>query len=139
MKAEIAVKSILFNRSRNKILLLLRSSDDPTGANTWENAGGCIERGERLEEALKREIREEAGITDVAVKNIAYATAVYGENPYLIVAYICESHTEAVTLSAEHQAYVWADKDECRALLPKVIIDDFDTNKIFDLFRDGIG
>lgn len=59
MNAEIAVKSIIFNRNFNKILLIQRSNDDPTGANTWEGAGGVIERGEELEEALKREIKEE--------------------------------------------------------------------------------
>ena len=134
MNAEIAVKSIIFNRNYNKILLVQRSNDDPTGANTWEGAGGSIECGETPEEAIKREIREETGITEITIRNVAYVTLVNGNKPFLIIAYICESLSEEVTLSNEHQAYIWADKKECRILLPKLIIDDFDKNGIFELF-----
>ena len=135
MNAEIAVKSIIFNRNHNKILLIQRSNDDPTGANTWEGAGGSIECGETPEDAIKREIREETGITEITIRNVAYATIVNGNKPFLIIAYICESQTEEVTLSNEHQAYIWADKKECKFLLPKLIIDDFDKNGIFELFE----
>lgn len=138
MNAQIIVKGIIFNGNRNKILLIQRSSDDPTGANTWENAGGNIECGEKPEEAIKREIKEETGITEITVKNIAYVSLVNGAEPYLIIAYICESQTETVALSNEHRAFMWADKEECRVMLPKAIIDDFDKNGIFELFRNSI-
>ncbi len=138
MNAQIVVKSILFNRNRNRILLIQRSNDDPVGANTWENAGGNIECGEKPEEAIKREIREETGITDITVKNIAYVSLVNGDEPYLIIAYICESQTETVILSNEHRAFKWADKEACKVMLPKAIIDDFDNNGILELFRNGI-
>ena len=54
MNAQIVVKSIIFNKNRSRILLLQRSSDDPTGANTWEGSGGNIEYGETPEDAIKR-------------------------------------------------------------------------------------
>ena len=98
MNAEIAVKSIRFNKNRDKILLIQRSNDDPIGANSWENAGGSIECGETLEEAIHREIREETGITEITIKNVAYVTLVNDDKPFLIVAYICESQAETVTL-----------------------------------------
>ena len=138
MNAEIAVKSIIFNRNRDRILLIQRSNDDPIGANSWENAGGSIECGETLEEAIHREIREETGITEITIKNVAYVTLVNGDKPFLIVAYICESQAETVTLSNEHQAFMWADKEACKVMLPKAIIDDFDKNGIFELFRNSI-
>ncbi len=139
MKADIIVKSIIFNKDMNKILLIQRSGNDPTGANTWEGAGGNIEREEEAEEAIKREIREETGITDIKIERVAYVTAVYAKKPYLIIAYLCKSETEAVTLSGEHQAFIWANKEECRQLLPKAITDDFEKNKIFELFMDSKG
>ena len=138
MNAKIVVKSIIFNKNHNRILLIQRSNDDPIGANTWENAGGNIEYGEKPEEAIKREIREETGITEITIKNVAYVTLVNGEEPYLIIAYICESQTETVTLSNEHRAFMWVDKKACKAMLPKAIVDDFDKNGIFELFHNSI-
>ncbi|MDE7295572.1 MAG: NUDIX domain-containing protein [Oscillospiraceae bacterium] len=132
MKADIIVKCIIFNRDLKKILLVKRSKNDPIGANTWENAGGNIESGEHPEEAVRREIREETGITDINIERVAYVTLVNGEAPYLIIAYLCETKTEAVTVSSEHQAFVWADRDECKRLLPKPITEDFEKNRIFE-------
>ena len=134
MRADLVVKGILFNRHHNHILLIQRSNNDSVGANTWENAGGNIEYGEKPEEAIRREIREETGIADITVNNVAYVTLVNGDEPYLIIAYICETQTEAVALSHEHSAFRWADQEACRAMLPKAIIDDFDQNGIFELF-----
>ena len=138
MHADLVVKGILFNKDFNRILLMQRSGDDPTGANTWEGVGGNIEYGETPEEALKREIHEEAGISEIVIRNVAYVTIVNGDAPYLIIAYICESQTETVTLSNEHQAFMWADQDECKAMLPRAIIDDFDKNGVFEWFCHGI-
>ncbi|MDE7278971.1 MAG: NUDIX domain-containing protein [Oscillospiraceae bacterium] len=136
MKADIIVKSIIFNRNLGKVLLIQRSGNDPTGANTWENAGGNIEYGEIPEEAMKREIMEETGIAEITIDRVAYVTLVNAEEPYLIIAYLCEAQTEIVTLSNEHQAFIWADKDECRNMLPKAILDDFEKHKIFEYICD---
>ena len=136
MKADIIVKSIIFNRNLGKVLLIQRSGNDPTGANTWENAGGNIEYGEIPEEAMKREIMEETGIAEITIDRVAYVTLVNAEEPYLIIAYLCEAQTEIVTLSNEHQAFICADKDECRNMLPKASIDDFEKHKIFEYIWD---
>ena len=69
MKIDIAVKAILFNKKHNRILLVQRGKKDSVGANDWESAGGGIEWGEHPEEAMKREIKEETGLT---VKNLKY-------------------------------------------------------------------
>lgn len=42
-----------------------------------------------------------------------------------------------MTLSNEHQAFIWADKKDCKDLLPKVILDDFEKNKIFEYIWGG--
>ena len=131
MNADIVTKSIILNKKLNRFLLLQRSKNDSTGANTWENAGGNVECGEKPEEAMKREIKEETGITDIKIEHIAYVTLVNATKPYLIIAYLCKTSQEIVTLSDEHQAYLWADAEECKKLLPKEIIDDFEKNKIF--------
>ncbi len=138
MKADIIVKSIIFNKKLNKFLLLQRCGEDSVGADTWENAGGNIECGESPEEAMIREIREETGITDIRIERVAYVTLVNGNTPYLIIAYFCETSSEIVSLSNEHQAFIWADETKCREMLPKEIIKDFERNGIFEYIIDRI-
>lgn len=138
MNADIVTKSIILNRKLNKFLLLKREKHDDVGANTWENAGGNVECGEELEEAMKREIREETGITDISIERVAYVTLVNGKKPYLIIAYLCETLTDVVNLSDEHQAFIWADREMCRELLPKEIIADFERNKIFEYLENPL-
>lgn len=132
MNADIVTKSIILNRKLKKFLLIQRCQKDSVGANTWENAGGNMEHGESLEEAMRREIREETGLTDIQIKRVAYVTLVNADQPFLIIAYLCETFTETVTLSEEHQAYIWADQETCRNLLPKEIIADFEKNGMFE-------
>ena len=79
MTADIVTKSIILNTRLNKILLLKREKQDFVGANTWENAGGNVECGEEIEQAMKREIREETGITDISIDRVAYVTLVNGK------------------------------------------------------------
>ncbi len=138
MKADIVVKSIIYNRAINRILLMQRCGEDDIGAGTWENAGGNVESGEAPEDAMKREIREETGITDIKIERVAYVTLVNAENPYLIIAYLCEALSDEVKLSEEHQAYVWADEQTCRNKLPKHIIDDFEKYGIFKILGSTI-
>ncbi|WP_298531502.1 NUDIX domain-containing protein [uncultured Ruminococcus sp.] len=135
MTAKIIVKCIIYNRELNRFLLVQRCQDDDTGADTWENAGGNIESGETPEAAAAREVREETGITDIAIKKVAYIALLEGELPDLLIVYLCETNTENVRLSFEHQAYIWADVEQCRELLPKTIVSDFDDNGIFDILR----
>ncbi len=135
MKADIVVKSIIYNRKLGRILLVQRCNADDIGAGTWENAGGNVEQSETPELAMAREIYEETGLTEVRIERVAYVTLVNAEVPYLIIAYLCEALTENVTLSEEHQDFLWADEAECRRLLPKAIIDDFDNNGIFEHLR----
>lgn len=135
INADIVVKSILRNKILNRVLLIQRCDTDSVGANTWENAGGNVENGETLEEALRREIKDEVGLMDITIERVAYCTLVRGEFPCLIIVYLCETSEDVVTLSEEHQAYLWADKEECIALLPNEIIADFESNKIFEYIK----
>ena len=135
MTAKIIVKCIIYNRTLNRFLLVQRCENDYMGANTWENAGGNIEDGETPETAVFREVIEETSITDIEIKKIAYVSILEGELPYLLIVYLCETSTENVTISFEHQAYIWADEEQCRELLPEAIISDFEKNHVFDILR----
>lgn len=133
MKADIVTKAIIYNPRIKRVLLLQRAADDDTGAGTWENAGGNVEENEAPEESILREIREETGIDDISIKRVAYVVLAHFSKPVLIIVYLCETDSETVRLSNEHQAFHWADKADCLNLLPDGIIKDFEKNGIFEL------
>lgn len=135
MIANVIVKCNIYNKVLNRILLLQRSVSDDVGPGTWENGGGNVEDGESLEEAVYREIREETGITDLKIGRIAYVSVIESKIPLLLIVYMCETETETVKLSPEHQAYAWADEEKCRQLLPGPILDDFENNNVFDILN----
>ena len=56
------VAGIVWDRKGERILIAKRRIDDEHGG-VWEFPGGGVEEGERLEEALVRELEEELGIT----------------------------------------------------------------------------
>ena len=51
--------------------------NDKSGESWWCLTGGGLDHGETPEEGLKREIREELGIEDVTVGEIAYTKSFY--------------------------------------------------------------
>ena len=57
------VTVIAILRYRNKYLLVQRGLDDEIFPGKWQNLGGKVENGESIEEALRREIQEEVGIS----------------------------------------------------------------------------
>ena len=84
-----------------------------------------------------REVREETGITGIRIDRTAYVTLLNknSELPDVLIVYLCETDTDIVKLSFEHQAFVWADERQCRELLPKAIIRDFENNNVFEILN----
>lgn len=57
------VSVIIVLKSSTKYLLVKRSIKDSIFPGKWQNMGGKVELGEKVEEAIKREVREEVGLT----------------------------------------------------------------------------
>ena len=128
---KVAVKGLLVHNS--KLLLVQRSQNDTVGAGTWETVGGNLAFGESFEKALQREFLEEVGLA-VHVKELLYASTFLTSSTRQIVllAYLCETACTDVTLSSEHEQYVWATKEQALQLLPNAIIEDFNQHHIFE-------
>lgn len=128
----VVVKGIIIHN--NKFLIVKRDDNDEIGAGTWEFVGGKIEFGEGLEDALKREVKEEVGI-DIMVEKLLYATT-FNTDPtrqVVILAYKCGTKDNEVVLSNEHSNYKWASKDELRDILYSGILYDMDKYDVFSL------
>lgn len=73
--------------------------------------------GERLTDALNREIREETGLELIEAEFLCYQEFIYDESfwekkHFIFFDYICRVKGDQVTLNEEAQEYLWVDIDE---------------------------
>jgi nucleoside triphosphatase len=75
--------------------------------------GGHIELGERIEEALKREVKEEVGLDVEPVKLLLMQEAIYSEEfhkrrHFIFLDYLCNAtRDDARVDNVEIQSYIW--------------------------------
>lgn len=109
---EPTVSAIIFN-PEGKILLCKSHKWD----NKYVIPGGHIELGEKMEEALKREVMEETGLKIYDLKLISLKESVYSETfhekkHFIFIDYICKTNSSKVSLNDEAEAYQWVDIGE---------------------------
>lgn len=73
----------------DKVLLFLRRKNQPAKGQWWF-PGGRIRKGESLEQALHREVREETGLEISAYKFINVYSRVFPERHDITIAYLCK-------------------------------------------------
>jgi 8-oxo-dGTP diphosphatase len=118
----VAVAAILEHRATGQVLLLQRSPTLDHAPGMWEGISGRMHQGEDPEGALRREIREETGISEVEIVQPLWVShffrgAQLAEYEVVYVANWCRTDTLAVTLSVEHAQYQWVTAEEARAIL----------------------
>ena len=89
--------------------LVLRRSQDPH-RDGWDVPGGFVESGETPEEAVRRELYEETGLTARALELLGTYKSTYGQHRWTVdVGFRCRADTDVVCLSPEKSAYEWVD------------------------------
>lgn len=114
---EATVGALIVNEEGK--VLIVRSSK-------WNNKytvpGGHIELGERAEEAIKREVKEETGLDVEPVKLLLVQQAIYPEDyhkheHFLFMDYICKAKSSEVKLDGrELQEYLWVRPEDALGL-----------------------
>jgi len=102
----VSIKGVVL--ARGHVLLAENDRDE------WELPGGRLELGERPEQCVVREIREEAGL-EVEVDGIvdSWVYPVLPDRQVLIVTYRCTELDDVapITVSAEHRDVRWVPLD----------------------------
>jgi len=109
----VATKAFIVHQG--KVLLLKESSkySDGTNAGRYDVVGGRVEPGERFDDSLLREIKEETGL-EAEVGRPFYVNEwrpqVRGENWQIVGTFFeCEVEAPEVVLSEDHEEFVWID------------------------------
>jgi len=109
MDSQVAVKAVIQNKTGQFLIVSEKGR--------WQAVGGRLEKGEKLEEGLRREVEEETGITKLNVGKVIHVDEWFskpeGELKHIVALFfLCISDTEKIALSDEHQAYAWVTVDE---------------------------
>jgi len=114
---EATVGALIVNDRRE--VLLVRS-------NKWGEKytvpGGHIELGERAEDAIVREVKEETGLDSVAEDLLIVQQAIYPKDyqkheHYIFMDYVCKALSSEVKLDGrELQSYVWVRPEDALKL-----------------------
>jgi 8-oxo-dGTP diphosphatase len=97
-----------------RVLIAQRPQGKPM-AGLWEFPGGKIENGERPEETLIRELREELGIVvnETCLAPLAFASHAYDDFHLLMPLYVCR-RWEGTPTAIEAQQIAWVKPNRLR-------------------------
>lgn len=100
--------------SDGRVLIAQRPQGKPM-AGLWEFPGGKVEHGERPEETLIRELREELGITvsEACIAPLVFASHGYPDFHLLMPLYVCRRWDGSVT-PREAQQLAWVKPNRLR-------------------------
>jgi 8-oxo-dGTP diphosphatase len=97
-----------------RVLIAQRPQGKPM-AGLWEFPGGKIENGERPEDTLIRELKEELGITvnDACLAPLTFASHSYPDFHLLMPLFVCR-RWEGILVATEGQQLAWVKPNRLR-------------------------
>lgn len=113
---EPTVGALIFDSEGN--LLLIRSHK---WLDNYVVPGGHIELGENIEEALRREVKEETGldvydIEFLCIQEFIYDDTFWEKKHFIFFDYVCKTSSKKVALNDEAYEYTWVSLQEALEL-----------------------
>ena len=113
------VGAVMEHRPTGRILIQQKKNKNAEGFNegSWEMIYGRKNPIETIPDAITREVREESGITDFKIKKALRIWHFFRgdhvmEKEILGVTFWCQTDTDHIILSDEHQAHKWVTPEE---------------------------
>lgn len=107
----VAAKAVVKNKD-GKYLVLMKSSKDDINPNTYDIPGGRMSFGEKPEETVVREVKEETGL-DIKPLKILEVWTFTKENFQLVgINFLCEVIGGGLKLGEEHDGANWYTYEE---------------------------
>lgn len=108
--------ALIFN-PEGKVLLIKSHK----WGNKYVIPGGHIELGETIEEALRREIKEETGLDArdfefICIQEFIFDDAFWKKKHFIFLDFACKTDSKHVVLNHEGQDYVWVSLKEALKL-----------------------
>ena len=118
------VRALIFNNK--KLLILKRAFSDSNDSGLWDIPGGSVGDGEKIFDALNREVLEETGIKFRLIKNIDICGLIFCEIDknikISILLYKCISNTSTIKLSNEHSEFRWIHPGRINNYKPCIVL-----------------
>lgn len=111
----VAIGAAIELNNTGTFLMMKRADEYQKGV--WEFVYGRVDQHEDFETGLRREVREETGISDLAVGDHFSTWHIYrgkksAETEVMGVSFICRTSQETPKLSTEHSEYAWVTPEE---------------------------
>lgn len=100
---------------KGRILALRRDPNDARRPNCWDLPGGHYEKGEDVNQSLKREIMEETSLTALSLRPIYIASSMgitYENITVFALTQLCTKWEGDIKISDEHVEYKWVTVNE---------------------------
>ncbi len=115
MKTRVVVKALI-RTHEDRYLVLRRTEKERIDPGQLDLPGGKVRFGEEPLEALKREVREEVGLTVEPIEPILTWSRLFGDVHYIGILFSAVAETTVVVLSEEHEHYDWVELNELLGL-----------------------
>lgn len=107
------VAAILISEDR---ILACRRAPHKVSGGLWEFPGGKVEAGEKVNDAITREIREELQIDITPVRVFSKTTTQVGDVNITLECILCEPIERLDLVSVDHDQLLWLPIDHLRTL-----------------------